>query len=72
MSADIGIVVMLVACDLAAKVGGQDKLLVHIVELNLGEHKAFIFATKFIYFHHMLAIAYEVTSLLYALATECK
>lgn len=70
MTADIGIVVVLVACNFTAEVGGENVFLADSVELNLGEHQAFVFAMKFVDFNGVFPVLYEVARLLYALAAE--
>lgn len=70
MPADVGVVVVLVACDFAAKVGGQDVLLVDGRELDLGEHETLVVTVKFVDFNGMFSVFHQVAGLLDALAAE--
>ena len=70
MAADVGIVVVLVARDLTAEVGGQDVLLVDGRELDFGKHETLVVPVKFVDFNGMFSVFHQVAGLLNPLAAE--
>ena len=68
--AEVGVVVMPVARDFAPEEWGAKVLLVHVAQLDLGKHQAFVIAVKLVHLDHVLPVAYEVARLLNAFATE--
>lgn len=70
VAADVGVVVVSVAGDLAAEEGGGEVFFVDVVELNLGKHQALVVAMELVDFNGMFPALYEVARLLYALTAE--
>ena len=72
MTADIGIVIMLVACDLSAEIGREDIGFVNIGKFNLGKYQPFILTVELINFDNVFPIVYKIASLLDTFRAEGK
>ena len=64
MAADVGIVVMSVASDLATEVRGEDILFIYVAQFDLGKYQTFVFTVEFVDFDSVFSIGYEVACFL--------